>query len=196
MSSPRQTASNRANGSKSHGPASALGKQTSARNALAHGLTARTVVLFNESADDYLAQLADYLATFAPQTKPESDLVHQLAAAHWRIARYAGVESGLLEQRMQHQADRMGADFADLPHHHRHALAFEALSTANGSLALLNRYQSRLHHEYHRILKTLLQLQSARAAHSSATQPGAPDAKLPNEPKSESPAPNPGPPLM
>jgi hypothetical protein len=174
-SSHRKIASSRANGAKSSGPASELGKQVSALNALTHGLTAHTVVLFNESHDEYQTQLRDYLNHFLPQTKPETDLVHQLAAAHWRLARYAGVESGLLEQRMQSQEERF-EDYDDLPHHHRLALAFSALSGANGSLALLNRYQSRLHHEYHRILKALRQIQSASDR----------EAKLPNEPNPDS----------
>jgi hypothetical protein len=37
----------------------------------------RTVVLYNEPADEYQAQLGDYLDHFCPQTKPEADLVHQ-----------------------------------------------------------------------------------------------------------------------
>jgi hypothetical protein len=175
-SSARKIASARANGAKSRGPATASGKQSSARNALAHGLTAHTVVLFNESAAEYQVQLDDYLRYFHPQTKPEADLVHQLAAAHWRVARYAGVESGLLEQRMQDQEDRLGEDLDDMPEHHRLAMAFDALSGANSSLALLNRYQARLHHEYQRILKALLQMQSA---HSK-------EANLPNEPNPDS----------
>ncbi len=191
MSSPRKVASTRANGAKSHGPATTAGKQASALNALAHGLTARTVVLFNESADEYQAQLRDYLDHFRPQTKPEADLVHQLAAAHWRVARYAGVESGLLEHRMQDQEERLNRDYDDIPDNHRLAIAFDALSGANSSLALLNRYQSRIHHEYHRLLKTLLQMQAARPS----------EAKFPNEPNPdsdhpESLTPNPQPSLM
>ena len=175
-SSPRKIAAARTNGAKSRGPATPPGKQSSALNAVTHGLTARTVVLFNEPAGEYQSQLADYLDHFRPQTKPEADLVHQLAAAHWRVARYAGVESGLLEQRMQDQEDRLGEDLDGMPQHHRLALAFNALSGANSSLALLNRYQARLHHEYQRILKALIQMQSARAR----------QAKLPNEPKRDS----------
>jgi len=171
-SSRRKLNSARANGAKSHGPASTSGKQASALNALAHGLTARTVVLFNESSAEYQAQLQDYVGHFRPQTKPESDLVQQLAAAHWRLARYAGVESGLLEHRMQQQEERLSEDYEEMPENHRLAIAFDALSGSHSSLALLNRYQSRLHHEYHRLLKTLLQMQAARA----------PEAKLPNEP--------------
>jgi hypothetical protein len=174
-SSPRKIASARANAAKSRGPATDAGKQSSALNAVAHGLTARTIVLFNESADEYQIQLRDYLDHFRPQTKPEADLVHQLASAHWRVARYAGVESGFLEHRMQDQQERLSRDYDDVPENHRLAIAFEALSGANSSLALLNRYQSRLHHEYQRLLKTLLQMQSVRAEKPQT-------AKLPNEP--------------
>ncbi|MBV9768189.1 MAG: hypothetical protein JOZ32_01345 [Bryobacterales bacterium] len=173
-SSQRKLASARANGAKSQGPVTAAGKQSSALNALVHGLTARTVVLFNESQDEYQAQLRDYLDHFRPQTKPEDDLVHQLAAAHWRVGRYAGVESGLLEQRMQQQEERLGDEYDALPEHHLLAIAFDALSSADSSFALLNRYQARLQQEYHRILKSLLQLQSARAKQSNI-------GKLPNE---------------
>src|SRR5579863_8665672 len=118
-SSSRKLASARANGVKSRGPATPAGKQSSALNALAHGLTARTVVLFNESTDEYQAQLRDYLDHFRPRTKPEADLVHQLTAAHWRVERYAGVESGLLEHRMQEQEERLSEDFDDTPENHR-----------------------------------------------------------------------------
>jgi hypothetical protein len=174
-SSPRKIASARANGAKSSGPVTEPGKQSSALNALVHGLTARTVVLFNEPAEQYQAQLRDYLGHFRPQTKPEDNLVHQLAAAHWRVARYAGVESGLLEQRMHDQEDRYGDELESWPEHHRVAFAFKALSGDNSSLALLNRYQARLSHEYQRILKTLIQMQTLRAKESNK-------AKLPNEP--------------
>jgi hypothetical protein len=175
-SSPQKIAAARANGAKSRGPASDAGKQSSARNALLHGLTARTIVLFNEPADQYQAQLSEYLDHFRPQTKPETDLVHQLAAASWRLARYAGVESGLLEKRMQDQEERIGEDLEGVPEHHRLAMAFNALARDSSSLALLNRYQARLQNDYHRVLKALTQMQSARAK----------QAKLPNEPNPES----------
>jgi hypothetical protein len=179
-SSRRKIASARANGAKSRGPVTDAGNQSSALNAVTHGLTARTVVLFNESADEYQTQLHDYLDHFHPQTKPETDLVHQLAAAHWRLARYAGVESGLLEHRMQAQEERLSDDYGEMPENHRLAIAFDALAGSNSSLALLNRYQSRLHHEYHRLLKTLVQMQSLHGI----------TPKLPNEPNpaSEHPA--------
>ena len=170
----------RANGAKSRGPKTAEGKLASSRNALTHGLTARTVVLQNESQDDYHADLRAYLDHFRPQSKPETDLVHQLAAAQWRLVRYTIVESALLEQKMDEQADQLEAKYEIINERHRLAIAFESLAGANGSLALLNRYQARLHREYQRILKTLTDLQAARHARESTLER---KQKLPNEPK-------------
>ncbi len=160
----------RANGAKSHGPKTAEGKLASSRNALTHGLTARTVVLQNESAEDYQTELRAYLDHFLPQGKPETDLVHQLAAAQWRLARYVSVEAALLEQKMDDQADWVDNRYEGISDRHRLAIAFESLAGANGSLALLNRYQARQHREYQRILKTLTELQAARLAAESASQ--------------------------
>jgi hypothetical protein len=191
-SSHRKIKSARANASKPRSPATDASKPSSALNALTHGLTASTVVLFNESADQYQTQLRDYLDHFRPQTKPEIDLVHQLAAAHWRVARYAGVESGLLEHRMQDQEERLSRDYDDMPDNHRLAIAFDALSGANRSLALLNRYQSRLNHEYHRLLKMLAQMQSAQARAPKLPNAANPISEHPADPHAlPFPSPNP-----
>jgi hypothetical protein len=176
-SSPRRIQAARANGAKSHGPKTAEGKQIASLNAVKHGLTADVVVLQNESQDQYQADLHDYLDHFRPQSKPETDLVHQLAAAHWRLTRYAGVESGILERKMDDQAAWVESKYDEIPENYRLAIAFEALSGRNGSLGLLNRYQARLHREYQRLLKTLIELQAARQAR---------DVKLRNEPKTAS----------
>jgi uncharacterized protein YhaN len=51
-----------------------------------------------------------------------------------------------------------------IPDKERIAIAFDAMADDGPALALANRYQSRLHHEYQRILKSLLQLQASRRA--------------------------------
>ena len=172
-SSPRKLESARINGAKSHGPVTDAGRQTVARNAIKHGLAAQTVVLDNESAAEYEAILQCYLDRFEPQCIIELDLVHQLAAASWRVTRSAGVESGLLNKKMQEQKNYLQRERRGLPENQRIAIAFAALSDRSPSLALLNRYQARFHHEYQRTLKSLLQIQAARLSNK---------AKLPNKP--------------
>src|ERR1700680_494337 len=150
-SSPSRIEAARANGAKSSGPRTAEGKQIASQNAVTHGLTARTVVLQNESEEDYQTDLRAYLDHFRPQGKPETDLVHQLAAAQWRLVRYAAVESGLLDQKMADQAGWIEDKYEEISERDRLAIAFEALSGLNSSLGLLNRYQARLHREYQRL---------------------------------------------
>jgi len=174
---PSRAEASRINGSKSRGPQTEDGRRAASLNALKHGLTAQTVVLANESEEQYQSELDSYLRHFAPENKPEADLVHQLAAAHWRLARYTGIETSLLEAEMEKRRKYVDEAWKNVDERIRLALAFESLSGAHSPLALLNRYQARLHHEYQRILKALLQLQAARPAAQ---------AQLQNEPKPSS----------
>jgi hypothetical protein len=164
----------RINGAKSNGPKTEDGRRAASLNAVKHGLTAETVVLPNESEEEYQAELYGYLQHFAPANKPEADLVLQLASAQWRLARYTAVETSLFDIQMEKSRKYIDKEWKNIDESRRVALAFQALSGAHSPLALLNRYQARLHHEYQRILKALLQLQAARRADQ---------AKLQNEPK-------------
>ena len=178
-----RSAAARANGRKSHGPQTPEGKLASSRNATRHGLTGRTVVLDTESEAQYQAELAAYLDHFRPVGKPETDLVHQLAATNWRLARYTALEAALLDEKMAHQATWM-ENYEQIPQHRRLAIAFGSLTAATDSLGLLNRYQARLQREYLRLLKTLMDLQAARARQADAqAAPPAEETHLPNEPK-------------
>jgi hypothetical protein len=171
---PSKAEASRTNGAKSHGPKTEDGRRAVSLNAVKHGLTAETVVLPNESEDEYTAELNQYLGHFAPANKPEADLVLQLASAQWRLARYTAVETSLFDIQMEKSRKYIDKEWKNINESRRVALAFQALSGAHSTLALLNRYQARLHHEYQRILKALLQLQAARRADQ---------AKLQNEPK-------------
>ena len=160
---PSRAEASRINGSKSGGPKTEGGRLAVLLNAVKHGLTAETVVLANESAEQYQSELDYYLRHFAPANKPEDDLVRQLASAHWRLARYTGIETSLLDIEMEKKRKYVKEVWKNIGERGRLGLAFDSLSGAHSSLALLNRYQARLHHEYQRILKSLLQLQASRA---------------------------------
>jgi len=180
LMTPSRAETSRINGSKSRGPKTEHGRSAVSLNAVKHGLTAETVVLPNESDEQYEAELREYLLHFAPANKPEADLVRQLAAAHWRLARYTRIETSLLDLEMERQRERLTQDWNRIEECGRLALAFEALSGAHSPLALLNRYQARLHHEYQRILKALLQMQATRRPAEARLQV---EAKLQNEPE-------------
>jgi hypothetical protein len=162
-SSLRKIESARTNGAKSRGAHTKQGRHAFALNAVTHGLTAKTVILQNEPEQEYEAELQSYLHHFRPQDMPEERLVRQLAAAGWRLARYAGVESGLMNHTMDQQTERRSEEDKNISSHERVALAFEFLADNGNALALVNRYQARLQHEYQKILKSLLQMQAARA---------------------------------
>jgi len=55
MTSARQIEANRRNSLNSTGPKTDLGKQRASQNAVRHGLTAETVIVPLEDADDYRA---------------------------------------------------------------------------------------------------------------------------------------------
>jgi len=163
----RKLTSARANAAKSTGPVTAAGKAASSLNAVTHGLTAQTVALPNESRDQYQAELDHYLAHFQPLGKPECDLVRQLAAAHWRLCRYAGVESSLFEHQMEQDEEFIADRFDNVDQRRRIAIAFDRMSGPNSALALLNRYEARLHREYREILRQLEKTQATRRAQNA-----------------------------
>ena len=178
----------RINGAKSRGPKTEDGRRAASLNALKHGLSAQTIVLPNESEEEFEAELREYILHFEPASKPEMDLVRQLAAANWRLARYTAVETGILQAKMESQRDFVTKKWTQGAESVRLALAFEALAGPGSPLALLNRYQARLHLEYQRILKSLLQLQAARGdAHPKLQNEPEPPADQPSNP----PAPEP-----
>lgn len=148
----------RANGAKSKGPVSPLGKAVSSRNALRHGLTSKQIVLSDESARSYLALHRQYVEHFSPRNIVERDLVSALAIAQWRLRRLVSVETHYLG----YELDRNREDiqrFVKRPDSHK-SIAWTFSRAGRGSLPLIARYESTLQRTYDRTLK---QLQALRA---------------------------------
>ena len=95
MTSLKQIEANRRNAQKSTGPTSAEGKQRASRNALRHGLTAETVIVPLEDAEDYEAFEESVAASFDPETAVERELILRLASLLWRLRRATSIETGL-----------------------------------------------------------------------------------------------------
>ena len=152
MSSLRRILSSRANGAKSRGPKTPAGKQVVARNAIRHGLLADCVVLGDESRESFQALLAQHLDRLAPADGVEFGMVEEMAAAYWRMRRAWAIETRLLDDAIDAQESPDSPDELG-----RITAAFSGLATSP-QLALLHRYETRLHLIYQRGLHNLLLL--------------------------------------
>ncbi len=96
MTSLRQIEANRRNALRSTGPKTNEGKRRASQNAVRHGLTAETVIVPLEDADDYQAFEQAVTADYDAETAVERELVLRLASLLWRLRRATSVETGLL----------------------------------------------------------------------------------------------------
>ena len=97
MTSLKQTEANRLNALKSTGPKTTEGKERSRCNAIRHGLTAETVIVGFEDADDYESFEATVIADYDARSAVERELVLRLASVLWRLRRATGIETALFE---------------------------------------------------------------------------------------------------
>jgi hypothetical protein len=98
MTSLRQIEANRRNARLSTGPITEEGKKKSRRNAFRHGLTAETVIVAFEDADDYAAFEMAVTRDFDAQSAAERELVLRLASLLWRLRRVTAIETGLFKE--------------------------------------------------------------------------------------------------
>src|ERR1700688_399016 len=97
MTSARQIEANRRNAQGSTGPKTDLGKQRASQNAVRHGLTAETVIVPLEDAEDYQAFEQVVTADYEAETAVERELVLRLASLLWRLRRATSIETGLFQ---------------------------------------------------------------------------------------------------
>lgn len=170
--SSKKSATARANGAKSLGPATAAGRARSSQNARRHGLATHTtthaaasVVLPTESFEEFHALLNSYLADFAPAGLVETELVEAIVAARWRLRRIATIETTFLGNEIDRLAPYADKSFAAI---HRVPTSDDRLAHAfntlgNGaSLNLLIRYEGTLSRSYARAFKQFQLLRSLR----------------------------------
>ncbi len=96
MTSSRRFTANRLNAQRSTGPRTIEGKLRSRRNAVRHGLTARTIVADSDELDAYHAFEDKLLMDFLPSSGIQRELVERLASLLWRLRRVTDIENGLL----------------------------------------------------------------------------------------------------
>jgi len=102
MASDKQLQANRANAKQSTGPRSQGGKARSRLNSRKHGLTAKTLIIVGECADDFDQLRAELMDEHDPQSALEAELVERLAGILWRLRRVPFFEAAILRARQAH----------------------------------------------------------------------------------------------
>jgi hypothetical protein len=122
-----------------------------------HGLLARCLTLGTESRESFDALLALHLERFQPADGVEYTMIEEMVASYWRMRRAWAIETRLLDDQIAAQPGRR--DGNELAHI---ATAFSQLAVSP-SLALIHRYETRLHVMYQRALHNLLLLRTVAA---------------------------------
>lgn len=175
----------RINGSKSRGPVTPEGKVKSASNSLRHGLTAQFAVLPHEDKNDFEQLLDALVARYQPADEPETELVHALAVARWRLRRVGTLETCLFDNELAFAQDEIDEEFTEITGHNRLAYVFRRLAESGCSLELMMRYEASLMRVYERTLKQLEHLQNRplRNEPTGSLQPAhAPDSSTTSRP--------------
>ena len=125
MASQRQIAANRLNAQASTGPRTAEGKAASSRNALTHGLTARTLLLEGEDPQEYRWLRQGVIHDYRPATTLERELVEQIVSVLWRMRRVPAVEAALTAwlEAVERESDRRCPKLAPRKRHDGQTLA-------------------------------------------------------------------------
>lgn len=96
MPSEAQLKANRRNAKKSTGPKTDEGKERCKMNALKHGFTASSFVIFQDEIDDFIEFSDNITYDLAPRNQTELNLVDKIIADSWRLRRAPGFESEAL----------------------------------------------------------------------------------------------------
>src|SRR5262245_13119359 len=99
MTSDKQLNANRANAKKSTWPQSQAGKNRSRLNSRKHGLTAKTLIMVGERAEDFDQLRAGLMEEHDPQSLLECELVERLSGILWRLRRVPSFEVAILDAR-------------------------------------------------------------------------------------------------
>ena len=168
MSKLTKSESSRLNGAKSRGAVTPEGRAKSSMNAASHGITSKTLILQNESQDQFLEMLNAYLNHLQPSSQMEIDLITDMVAARWRLRRVWRFETAMLDIEMEAQSDDFGKRFLISDEDMRGGLAFSSLVDKSKGISTILRYDIHLTRTYR---KTLDALHILRRLQNDPTEP-------------------------
>ena len=167
MATERQVAANRRNAQLSTGPKTAAGKTASRRNALTHGLTAKTMLLAHEDPAQF-TQFSQRLYTeLKPDGAEEETLATNLVWLYWRLGRTKTYEAMTLEWNKCCDLRR------PLKPEEKHLALGRAIDIAGtkGLLSELTRHEGSLMRSLKETSQLLLAKRSERVARNEAAKP-------------------------
>ena len=162
MSSRQKRKQARRNGAMAAGTKSPEGIKHSSMNALRHGLTAKAVVLTNESQPMYDQLRLEYVNRFLPQDAVEMDLVDDMVSARWRLRRIAIMQTAAFDLQMDKDEEEIKKSFQKIDQPTRTVVAFGKLTNNEKTLELLMRYETTYSRMYDRAMRALQRLQKDR----------------------------------
>ena len=161
MATALQLAANRRNAQKSTGPRTAAGKAAVRLNAVKHGMTAKSVLIPHESADDYNEIRAALIADYAPATSQELMLVDQIAAGYWRTIRARRVEVKTFDSQLRLHKHKFGK--SEAPNNRDDEGCAVILQTIpEDTFKNYFRYDASISRDYYRAIAALEKMQAAR----------------------------------
>jgi len=181
MTTEKQVRANKRNARRSTGPRTKKGKARSSQNAVTHGLSAESILLPGEDAEEYRRYAEEVRAERRPQGPVEKDLVEQLISYGWRLRRVGCYESYLIRAAIaerEEQRQRGDGYYANLPPLDVGRATALLLTEGNG-FDKLARCEAALMRGYFRCLEALEKEQRRRKDREAAAGAAAPDREPP-----------------
>jgi hypothetical protein len=183
MPSKNRIEAGRRNGALAKGKKSEESRQKCAMNSVRHGITAKSIVLSNESKQDFEELRKIYYTRFQPADEVECDLVDDMVSARWRLRRASSLERvtiDLRQDRMMAIAPEEREYKGEPPEIVRIMFAYEKEFNDSDTLRLVARYETRLHRNFERADAGLRRLQKERRTLEASLDPE-PEPTAPNE---------------
>ena len=175
MASEAQIRANRLNALKSTGPKTARGREIAKWNAVKHGMTARNVVLFDESRADFDKFHAGLTQDFAPEGTVECALVERIAMLGWRLRRASRAEAAMANGEAKNRRARLAIDG---PHPLLRIDASLMFDRFVHNMSTLTRYEASIERQLNRAIALLEHIQTQRGRRAEQPREEQRDVRL------------------
>ena len=149
-----QIAASRANGARSHGPATEEGKAKCSQSNARHGLLSNTVLVTGESADEFNRLLNGQIRELEPQTEGELMMVEEMVVCKWRQMRIWGMTAVGISDEIEDQRET-APELLDRSLPSRAFRAVEEMHKDRTTLSALHRYETAFSRKFDKTLKDL-----------------------------------------